>query len=167
MIKARKNRKGFSLVEMVVAVLVLSIIVIACVKVTQATSALRIQSRNSIVMSTHNLNVMERLKEEIDNLGETGYLYTYYGFADDEEEADMLEAAGKDPNDRSLYRMDFSSEQVRTEVYIDIYMWDNFFIYDVRIESKMIGYPQRLVNTLILTSIGVDRLTLVTPDNPI
>lgn len=153
----QKKRKGFSLVEMVAVAIILAIITIACVLVMQSTASMRIQSRNSIYMTTHNLNVMEKLRQEINRLGIYGELHPYYGFADDTEEYNLLVAEGKNPDDKNNYRADYSTDDIRTEVYIEICPWNNFHLYNVRIESKIIGYPQRLTNTFVLTDIGIEK----------
>ncbi len=157
MTRVKKRRSGFSLVEMIAVAIILAIITIACVQVTQATSAMRIQSRNSILMTTHNLNVQEQLRQEINRLGIYGELANYYGFADDGEEREILIAEGKNPDDHTNYRADYSTDSIRTEVFIEICPWDNFHLYNVRVESKIIGYPQRLTNTFVLTDIGIEK----------
>lgn len=157
MTRVVRKRKAFSLVEMIAVTVVLAIIVIACTRVTQATSALRIQARNAILLTTHNLNVMEKLNQELNRLGVDGTLHPYYGFADDDSERQLIVAAGGDPNDMNLYRPDFSSTSIRTEVFVEESVMGNFYVYNVSIESKVIGYPQRLVSRVVFTNIGIEK----------
>lgn len=163
---ARKRRKGFSLVEMIAVAIMLAIITIAAVLVSETVSAMRIRARNNVLMTTHNLNVMEQLRQEMNRIGVTGKLEVYYGFADDASERDILIASGLNPDDVNNYRPNYStySDQfagntgdIRTDVYLDISEWDHFHVYSVRIESTTIGYAQRLVNTYVLTDIGIDK----------
>lgn len=172
--RSRKKRKGFSLVEMIAVAIMLAIITISCVLVSHTVSAMRIRSRNNILMSTHNMNVMEQLRQEMNEIGITGRLEVYYGFQDDDSERRILEAAfaedptdpKKDPDNLDNYRPNYSTYDdqlapntgdIRTDVHIDISEWDNFHIYKVRIESSVIGYAQTLVNDYVLTDIGIER----------
>lgn len=192
----KKKRKGFSLVEMVAVAIILAIITIACVAVMQSTATMRIASRNSIYMTTHNLNVMEKIRQEINRLGIYGELHAYYGFADNDEEweiipldkKNILKAVfGTESNaidilaspelvtleqrealkaqgiefDDVVFRADYSTDDIRTEVFIEINPWDNFHVYSIRIESKLIGYSQRVTNTLVLTDIGIQKNPII------
>lgn len=170
--RMRKKRKGFSLVEMIAVAIMLAIITIACVLVSNTVSAMRIRARNNVLLTTHNLNVMEQLRQEMYKIGEYEKLEIYYGFNDDEEERDVIVAVGLDPDDVNNYRPNYSTYadslypntgDIRTDVYLDISEWDHFHIYSVRIESKVIGYAQQLTNTYVLTDIGIERSPIVTP----
>lgn len=158
-----KKRSGFTLVEMVVVTIVLAIVTIACVIVSRAVNDQRVQSRNSIYLTTHNLNVMEQLRRYMNTEGEGKVLYSYYGFQDDDEERALIVAAGEDPATTPL-RPDYSTEDVRTEVFIEIVPWDNFHLYNIRIESKLIGYNSRVTNNYIMTDIGIEKNPITVPD---
>lgn len=189
---ARKRRRGFTLVEMIIVVIILAIVTIACVVVSRAVESQRVMSRNSIYLTTHNLNVMESLRREMNSLGITGELFPYYGFQDNEEEYNLypedvrtkleglflsraaaieklnptvplttverqsIEGVGLNPDD-VIFRPDYSTEDIRTEVFIEITPWDNFHLYNVRIESKLKGYNARVINTYVMTDIGIDK----------
>ncbi len=131
--KKLKSRKGFSLVEMVAVVVILAIVTIGTVLVSQSISTMRTQSRNSIYLTTHNLNVMEDLRAEMEELGETGELMASYP--------------------ENVY----STEDISTVVTIDVSNWDNFKVYNVKIESRMKKFPQKVTNTFIMTNIGMPR----------
>lgn len=160
----QKKRAGFTLVEMIVVTIILAIVTIACTLVAQAVNDQRIMARNSIYLTTHNLNVMEQLRREMNVQGETKELYSYYGFQDDDEERRLMEAAGLDPSTTPL-RPDYSTGDVRTEVFIEIVPWDNFHLYNIRIESKLIGYNSRVTNTYVMTDIGIEK-NPITPSEP-
>lgn len=145
----KRKRKGFSLVEMVAVAIILAIITISVTFVSQAVSVLRTQQRNSIYLSTHNLNVMEQIRREMNQLGETGELPSYYGDVDGAQ-------------DTGIEARDFSTTEIATRVYITKTPWDNFHVYSVRIESRVRGYVQRLNSTYILTDIGIEKDPTVT-----
>lgn len=140
----KKSRKGFSLVEMVAVAICLAIITVSVVSVSQAVSVLRTQQRNAIYLSIHNLNVMEQLRKEMNDLGETGELSTYYGPVDESLNTGIV-------------TRDFSNVDINTKVYVTKVPWDNFIVYQVKIESKVRGYVQKLTNTYILTDIGIQK----------
>lgn len=145
----KRKRKGFSLVEMVAVAIILAVITISVTFVSQAVSVLRTQQRNSIYLSTHNLNVMEQIRREMNQLGETGELPSYYGDVDGAQ-------------DTGIEVRDFSTTEIATRVYITKAPWDNFHVYSVRIESRVRGYVQRLNSTYILTDIGIEKDPTVT-----
>lgn len=206
--KRRKRRKGFSLIEMVAVAIMLAIITVAVVIISEAVSGLRIRARNNVLLSTHNLNVMEQLRQEMNRIGVGEALEVYYGFLDDADEYAAIKAGNateathaaavpgytytpRDPNCLDNYRLNFSTfnylvnpadntviggelntlvpvgntGDIRTDVYLDISTWDNHHIYQVRIESTVIGYAQKVTNTFVLTDIGIERspVGVVTP----
>lgn len=140
----KKKRRGFSLVEMVAVAIVLAITVISVTYISQAASVLRTQHRNSVYLTTHQLNVMEKLRREMNQLGENAELESYYGAVDPAEHPDIV-------------TKDFSTTSITTEVYVTKSTWDNFNIYYIQIDSRMKGYVQRLKSTYILTDIGIEK----------
>lgn len=140
----KKKRRGFSLVEMVATAIVLAITVISVTYISQAVTVLRTQHRNSVYLTTHQLNVMEQLRREMNQLGENAELESYYGAVDPMEHPDIV-------------TKDFSTTSITTEVYVTKSTWDNFNVYYVQVDSRMKGYVQRLKSTYILTDIGIEK----------
>lgn len=155
-----RKRSGFTLIEMVVVTIILAIVTLGCTAVGKAVNDQRIMARNSIYLTTHNLNVMEQLRLYMNGLGIHGALVSYYGFQDDDQERALMIAEGKDPAVTPL-RPDYSTDDVRTEVFVTTVPWDNFHLYNIRIESKLIGYNARVTNEYIMTDIGIDKNPIV------
>lgn len=157
-----KKRSGFTLIEMVVVTIILGIVTIGCAVVGKAVNDQRIMARNSIYLTTHNLNVMEQLRQHMNSLGIHGSLVNYYGFQDDDEERAIwvAEHPGSTLADAQL-RPDYSTNDVRTEVFISTTQWDNFHLYNIRIESKLKGYSARVINDYVMTDIGIEKNPIV------
>lgn len=162
-----KKRSGFTLIEMVVVTIILAIVTVACVVVSRAVNEQRIQARNSIYLTTHNLNVMEQLRQYMNQLGESGGLYSYYGYQDDDQENYQLQQQGVLNPTAADRRPDYSTNDVRTEVFIEIVPWDNFHLYNIRIESKLVGYKSRVTNEYIMTDIGIEKNPVVPAEPPV
>lgn len=125
-----KSRKGFTLVEVVSCTIILALVVMGAIVVSRQIATMKTESRNTVYLSTHNLNVMEQLRQ------------MSYELADGEE---LL----------AFYNSDtFGTSQFNTDVYIDTSLFEHFRVYNIRIESRMIGYKQTLVSTFTMTNIG-------------
>lgn len=128
-----RKRKGFTLIEMIAATIMLAIIVISCAALSRSISAQKTVTESTVYLSTHNLNCMERLRQMAATLGQTPseHLVEYYG--DDV----------------------FGSMDIETHVYVETATLEQFYVYSVVIQSKMRDLPQRLTSRYILTSIGL------------
>ncbi len=125
-----KPRKGFTLIEVIACTVILAIVVIGSMVVSNQISMMKTESRNTVYLSLHNLNVMERLRQMSYELEEGETLLNYYN-------TDV-----------------FGNSQYNTDVYLENATFEHFRVYNVRIETRMIGYKQTLVSTYTLTSIG-------------
>lgn len=123
------KRKGFSLIEVVACTLILAIVVIGTVSVSNKIGLMKTEARNEVQLSLHNLNIMERLRQMSYSLGEGEELLNYYS-------SDV-----------------FGSSTINSDVYIETAIWDDFRIYNIRIESRMKGYNQDLVSAYSMTNI--------------
>lgn len=123
-----KRRKGFSLIEMITCTAILALIVIVVVRSSMAVDTLRVQTRDSVYLSLHNLNTMERLRQQCLDDGDTMLLYY---------------------DDVAL-----GSSTIQTEAFLKEATLDHFKVYRVRIESMMRDTHQRLTSEYIITSIG-------------
>lgn len=93
-----------------------------------AIDTLRVQTRDSVYLSLHNLNTMERLRQQCLEDGSTMLLYY---------------------DDVAL-----GTATIETEAFLKEASVDHFRIYKVRIESKVRDTNQRLTSEYIITSIG-------------
>lgn len=125
-----KKRKGFTLVEVIACTLLLAIVVIGAVAVSRQIAMMKTESRNSVYLSTHNLNVMERIRQMSYELAEGEELLAFY-------DTDVM-----------------GNSQYNTVVYIETATFEHFRVYNIRIETRMIGYKQTLVSTYTMTNIG-------------
>lgn len=125
-----KKRKGFTLIEVIACTLLLGIVVIGATIVSQQIAVMKTESRNSVYLSLHNLNVMERIRQMSYELVGEEELLSFY-------DTDM-----------------FGDSQYNTNVYIETASFEHFRVYDIRIETRMIGYRQMLVSTYTMTNIG-------------
>lgn len=123
-----RRRKGFSLIEMITCTAILALIVIVVVRSSMAVDTLRVQTRDSVYLSLHNLNTMERLRQQCLDDGDTMLLYY---------------------DDIAL-----GSSTIQTEAFLKEATLDHFKVYRVRIESMMRDTRQRLTSEYIITSIG-------------
>lgn len=123
-----KRRKGFSMIEMITCTIILALIVITVVRSSMAIDTLRVQTRDSVYLSLHNLNTMERLRQQCLEDGSTMLLYY---------------------DDVAL-----GTATIETEAFLKEASVDHFRIYKVRIESKVRDTNQRLTSEYIITSIG-------------
>lgn len=106
----------------------MALIVISVVSVSLAIDDMRVGTRNTVFMSTHNLDCMERIRQMC--YDPTQDLLLYYG---DEF---------------------FGTDTIETDVTLEPATWDQFTIYRVTINSKMRDTSQRLVSKYIITDIG-------------
>ncbi len=136
-----KKRKGFTLVETIACCVILAIVTIGAVSISAHISALKVEARNTVYLSTHNLNVMERIRQMSYALSEGEELLSFYG--------GTLDAAGNRGGNTL-----FDSSDIYTDVYIQTAVWDDFRVYNVRMESRMVKYKQSLVSTYTMTNIG-------------
>lgn len=127
-----KSRKGFTLLEMLASTIFMAFIVLAAMQLTLALETQRTVASDTIYLSIHNLNCMERLRQMAQQLSldSTGTLQSYY--------SDSI----------------FGTIEVKTEVYIDEANLGEYHVYNVRIESRMRDFPQKLYSEYILTDIG-------------
>lgn len=125
-----KARKGFTLVEVVACTVILAIVTIGAVAISNQILQMKTEARNTVYLSMHNLNTMERLRQMVYELPKGQMLLSYYN------------------------QDTFSSSDILTEVFIDSAVWDDFQIYEVKIESRMKIYHQLLKSSYTLTSIG-------------
>lgn len=123
-----KRRKGFSMIEMITCTIILALIVITVVRSSMAIDTLRVQTRDSVYLSLHNLNTMERLRQQCLEDGSTMLLYY---------------------DDVAL-----GTATIETEAFLKEASVGHFRIYKVRIESKVRDTNQRLTSEYIITSIG-------------
>lgn len=123
-----RRRKGFSLIEMITCTAILALIVIVVVRSSMAVDTLRVQTRDSVYLSLHNLNTMERLRQQC--LDDGNSMLLYY-------------------DDVAL-----GSSTIQTEAFLKEATLDHFKVYKVRIESMMRDTHQRLTSEYIITSIG-------------
>lgn len=123
-----KRRKGLSMIEMITCTIILALIVITVVRSSMAIDTLRVQTRDSVYLSLHNLNTMERLRQQCLEDGSTMLLYY---------------------DDVAL-----GTATIETEAFLKEASVDHFRIYKVRIESKVRDTNQRLTSEYIITSIG-------------
>lgn len=139
--RLRKTRKGFTLVETIACCVILAIVTIGTVSISAHISALKVEARNSVYLSTHNLNVMERLRQMSYSLTTDESLLSFYG--------GTMDAAGNRGGNTI-----FDTSEIYTDVYIQTAVWDDFKVYVVRMESRMVKYKQTLVSTYTMTNIG-------------
>ena len=123
-----KRRLGFSMIEMITCTVLMALIVIGVVSSSMAIDSLRVQTRDSVYLSLHNLNVMERLRQ--DCLDPTNAMLLYY-------------------SDQQL-----GSDTIETQAYLTDSTWDHFHVYKVRVESRIRETRQRLNSEYIITDIG-------------
>lgn len=123
-----KRRRGFTLIEIIGATVMMALIVIGVVAVSLSIDDMRVGTRNTVYMSTHNLNCIERIQQMC--LDPTQDMLLYYG--DDV----------------------FGSDTIETEVFLELATWDKFSIYRVTIESCMREGGQRLTNVYLITDIS-------------
>lgn len=126
----RKRRKAFTLVEVVVCALILSLVTIGAVSVSSQINALKSSSQNTVYLTLHNLNCMEQLRQMSYDLANGVELFSHYG-------PDV-----------------FGTSKIDTDVYLDMAKMGEFRVYSVRIQSSMKDYNDSLVNTYVFTSIG-------------
>lgn len=123
-----RRRKGFSMIEMITCTAILALIVLVVARSSMAVDALRVQTRDSVYLSLHNLNTMERLRQQCLEDGATMLLYY---------------------DDVAL-----GSSTIQTEAFLKEASIDHFRVYKVRIESMMRDTRQRLTSEYIITTIG-------------
>lgn len=123
-----RQRKGFTLIEVIGCTVMMSLIVIAVVAISLAIDGMRVSTRNSVYMSVHNLNCMERVRQMC--LDENQSVLLYYG---DEV---------------------MGSDTIETDVTLEPATWDHFTVYSVTVNSKMRDGKQRLTSTYLITDIG-------------
>ena len=125
------RRKGFTLIEVIGSTIMLALIVVGVVSVSMAIDGLRTQTRNSVYLSTHNLDCMERIRQIC--LDEGQDMLLYYG-------DDVL-----------------GSSDIETTAELVVSRWDHYNVYSVTIHSQMRGYRQKLTSEYIITDIGAVR----------
>lgn len=123
-----KRRRGFTLIEIIGCTVMMALIVIGVVAVSLSIDDMRVGTRNTVYLSTHNLNCMERIRQMC--LDPTQDMLLYYG-------DDM-----------------FGSDEIETDISLTPSTWDHFTAYRVTIESRMREYRQRLTSVYLITDIG-------------
>lgn len=126
--KLSRKRRGFTMIEVIGCTVMMALIVSGVVAASLAIDNLRVTTRNSVYLSIHNLNCMERLRQQL--LDGTEDMLLYYG-------DDVL-----------------GSDTIETQATLELSTWDKFSIYSVVIESKMRDYQQRLTTEYLITDIG-------------
>lgn len=124
------RRKGFTLVETIACCVILAVVTVGVVSVSKHINSLKAEARNDVMLSLHNLDCMERLRQMAYALPTGEELLSYYS-------SDV-----------------FGTNDFDTEVFIEMATLDDYRVYNVRIDSRVIGYKKHLVNTYIFTSIG-------------
>lgn len=124
------GRRGFTLVEVIASTVILAVCIIGMAIASQTITRLKTEARNDVFLTTHNLNVMERLRQMTFDLQPGEELLAYYA-------SDT-----------------FGTSEINTDVYIDTSTLGQFRVYDVRIESRMIGYVQMLTSKYAFTNMG-------------
>ena len=127
-----KRRKGFTMIEMIATTILIAFIVIAIVRATTAVAAYRVRTRDTVYLSVHNVNTMERLRQECL-----------------EGDADLL-----------LYYDDsyFGSDYISTEVFVSRAYWDSQNVYSVEISSRVRDSGNMLKSEYVITDIGAVRV---------
>lgn len=123
-----RRRKGFTLIEVIGCTVMLCLIVIGVVAVSYSIDDMRTRTRNTVYLSIHNLDCMERVRQMC--LDPTQDILLYYG--DDT----------------------FGSDDIETEVTLTPSAWDHYTVYSVTVSSKMREQNQRLVSEYLITDIG-------------
>ena len=114
--------------EVIGSTVMLVLVVLAVVQVSVTIDTMRVDTRNSVYLSVHNLDCMERLRQMC--LDDTQQMLLYYG-------DDVL-----------------GSNDIETTATLRVATWDDYNIYSVTINSKMRDYQQRLVSEFLMTDIG-------------
>lgn len=127
-----RKRHGITLIEMVFSMAVFVVIVMFTAQISQNISGLKNRTTDTVYLSMHNLNVMERIRQWSSE--PYGDLLLYYG--DDEVGTTDIQT---------------SAELVKSTC-------GTFNIYEVKITSKMRANRTRLVTTYVVTDIGGTRL---------
>ena len=123
-----KRRKGFTLLETIGCTVMMAFIVATVTSVSIAIDDLRAGTRNTVFMSTHNLNCMERVRQMA--LETTEDILLFYG-------DDVM-----------------GTDDIETEVILEPATWDHFMIYSVTINSRMRDQKQKLTSKYLITNIG-------------
>ena len=123
-----KKRKGFTMIEMIASTALLTLIVIGVMSSSLMIESLETQTKNTVYLSVHNLNCMERLRKECTE-SDSGLL-SYYG-------------------DDYLGTID-----IETVAYLERATWDHFNIYRVKIQSNVRETSQVLTSEYVITDIG-------------
>ena len=124
----RKRRKGFSMIESLWTIVMLAVIVAGVTASSIVIRAMEANTKNTVYLSIHNLNCMERLRQECLANG-AGMLQFY--------------------DDTML-----GSTDIETVAHLEHSSWDHFNIYEVRIESKVRDSKHKLVSEYVITDIG-------------
>lgn len=127
-----RRRKGFTLIEMMASTILLGFIIVCVASLSRAIGMQKTTSENTVYLSLHNLECMERLRQMAATVGQipSQQLANVYG---DEE---------------------MGSLDIETHVYVETAKYQQFYVYRVTVRSKMRELPQRLTSHYIMTSIG-------------
>ena len=128
MITFKKKRKGITLIEAMATVACLSIVVLGSAATSTVIRSIEANTRGMVYLRTHNLNCMERLRQEC--LYADGNMLSFYG--DDK----------------------LGSLTVETNAYLEQSGWDHFNVYSVVIESKVRDSKLKLKSKYVMTDIG-------------
>lgn len=125
-----QKKKGFTLVEAVVTTLLISITCLTVAKVVISVNNSRMDMQNTVYLSNHNLNCMERLRQMARDTD--GMLLDHYGSET------------------------FGTNDFDTNVDIETVPLGDYFIYYVDIQSstKTNGRFNKAEDTFIMTNIG-------------
>lgn len=123
-----RRRKGFTLIETIATASMLALIVITVVTSSLSIAAMRKATKDTVYLSIHNLNQMERLRQ----------------IAISEEEG-LLDFYSNDV---------LGSLTVETTAEVSRTAWDHFTVYHVTLKSKMKDSGARLTSEYVVTDIG-------------
>lgn len=125
------KKQGFTLIEMLVCTVILSIITISVLSTARSIQEVQVTSRNRVYLSTHQLNVMEQLRQRsYDNK-----LLAFY--------EDYV----------------FSTSDITTYVQVEEKLVGDFYTYYITITSEMDNTKDTLTNSFVLTDIGQEKIS--------
>lgn len=123
-----RKRKGFTMVEMIACTVMLALLVVGVVNCVLSIQALRAKTADSVLLSTHNINCLERLRQMAADPYEE--ILLYYG---DET---------------------FGSSAIATDIVLEKATIGSYNVWCATITSEMRDTHRKLVSTYTITNIG-------------
>ena len=123
-----RKRKGFTMVEMIACTVMLALLVVGVVNCVLSIQALRAKTADSVLLSTHNINCLERLRQMAADPYEE--ILLYYG---DET---------------------FGSSDIATDIVLEKATIGSYNVWCATITSEMRDTHRKLVSTYTITNIG-------------